>query len=304
MIQSESKLDADDLVLFSRVVEMGSFSRVAERFGIPKATISRRVAALEARLGERLLLRTTRRQSLTEFGQLLLEHAQQVVAELEAVDGLRERRRAAPSGRLRVSMPADFANLVMHETLGAFVDLYPQIRLELDLSPRRVDLMGEGFDLAVRTGSLPDDNLLSARLLSQFTSGLYASSAYLSRWGRPARPEDLPEHKGVQLLGRNGESVAWQLTRGDEQWQGHPIGRVVANSPEFLVRLACAGAGLVAVPDYFVSAELQQGRLVRVLPDWCLPPQQAWVVFPGRKLMPAKSRVFIDLLVATLVNGK
>lgn len=297
---SQHPIDPNDLIIFARVVDLGSFSRVSEKFGIPKATISRRMTALESQLGERLLLRTTRRQSLTEFGELLLEHARQVIGEMDAVQILSEQRAATPSGRLRVSMPSDFANILLPEMLSAFVALHPRIRLELDLSPRRVDLMGEGFDLALRMGALQDDNLLAAKLLSDFTSGMYAAPSYVAQFGRPEHPHDLTTHKGVQLLGRNGEPTPWVISNEKDQWTGSPASHIVANSPEFLVRMACAGAGIVAVPDYFAAFDVQRGQLVRILPGWCLPPQQAWAVFPGRKLMPAKTRVFIDMLYATL----
>ncbi|OYY66098.1 MAG: LysR family transcriptional regulator, partial [Burkholderiales bacterium 28-67-8] len=148
--QYASDVDPNELLIFARVAELGSFSRAAEQLRLPKSTVSRRLAALESRVGERLLLRTTRRQTLTEFGTLLLEHAQQVAAEVAAVTALSEHRQAAPGGRLRVSMPSDFANLLLADALAAFVGRYPGIALELDLSPRRVDLLGEGFDLAVR----------------------------------------------------------------------------------------------------------------------------------------------------------
>lgn len=300
--QSAHPIDPNDLLIFARVAELGSFSRAAERIGLPKSTVSRRLSALEQRLGERLLLRTTRRQTLTEFGLQLLEHARQVAAEVDAVAALSERRRAAPGGRLRVSMPSDFANLLLGDAIAAFVSLHPGIALELDLSPRRVDLLGEGFDLAVRMGPLADDGLLAARALRVFTSGLYASPAYLAASGRPATPQDLAAHHAIRLLGGNGEPVAWRLSRGDERWEGVPPGRLTANSPEFLIRLARGGAGIAAVPDHFTQADVRRGLLTRVLPEWCLPPQTAFAVFPGRRLMPAKTRVFIEMLQAALAE--
>jgi DNA-binding transcriptional LysR family regulator len=262
--------------------------------------VSRRVAALEARMGERLLLRTTRRQTLTEFGQLLQEHARQVLDEVQAVMDLRERRQSAPSGRLRVSMPSDFANLLLADTLAAFVALHPGIALELDLSARRVDLLGEGFDLAVRMGTLADDSVLSARRLAVFSNGLYAAPQYLAERGEPRSPADLAGHDAVRLLGGNGDAAGWTLTQGEQRWQGVPPGRASANSPELLIRLARAGAGIAAVPDYFALPDVRRGELRRVMPQWCLPSHTAWVVFPGRKLMPAKTRVFIDMLQAAL----
>jgi DNA-binding transcriptional LysR family regulator len=297
---TEAAIDPNDLLIFARVAELGSFSRAADQLGLPKSTVSRRLAMLEQRVGERLLLLTTRRQTLTEFGQQLLEHAQQVAAEVDAVAALSAHRQAAPSGRLRVSMPSDFANLLLVDALAAFVALHPAITLELDLSPRRVDLLGEGFDLAVRIGDLSDDNLLAARRLKVFPSGLYAAPAYLAGREEPTEPADLAAHEAVRNLGSNGEPAAWTLMRDTQRWQGVPPGRVGANSPELLIRLAQAGAGIAAVPDYFAEPHVRQGRLRRVLPAWCLPSPTAWVVFPGRRLMPTKTRVFIDMLLAAL----
>ena len=300
MEQSIANIDSNDLLVFARVAQLGSLSRAAQRLGWPKSTVSRRLAALEAQMGERLLLRTTRRQTLTEFGQLLLEHAQQVALEVDAAQALREHRQSVPSGRLRVSMPSDFANLLLADMLAAFVALHPAIALELDLSPRRVDLLGEGFDLAVRMGDLPDDGLLSARRLTVFSNGLYAAPQYLAERGEPLKPDELAGHEAVRLLRGNGEPAGWIMSCGDQLWQGVPPGRATANSPELLIRLACAGVGIVAVPDYFAVPELRQGRLRRILPGWDLPRHVAWAVFPGRKLMPAKTRVFIDMLQTAL----
>ena len=300
MEQYGSNVDPNDLLIFAYVAELGSFSRAAERLGMPKSSVSRHLAALEDRLGERILLRTTRRQTLTEFGRLLLEHARQVVAEVDAVAALSEHRQAAPSGRLRVSMPSDFANLLLADALAAFVATYPSINLELDLSPRRVDLLGEGFDVAVRVGDLPDDTLLAARRLSELSTGLYASAGYLAAAGNPASPEALARHNAVGLLGLNGEAVRWRLDNGESRWEGPPPARLTANSPELLIRMARAGAGIAAVPDAFALPDVRKGLLQRVLPDWCLPRETVSAVFPGRKLMPVKTRAFLDMLQATL----
>lgn len=298
--QSTAGVDPNDLVIFAYVAELGSFTRAAEKLALPKSTVSRRMAGLEQRLGERLLLRTTRRQTITEFGLLLLEHARQVVAEVDAVVALSEHRQSSPSGRLRVSMPSDFANLLLADTLAAFVARYPGISLELDLSQHRVDLLGEGFDVAIRVGDLPDDNLLAARRLNELSTGLYASVGYLDEFGYPKTPEDLRHHNTAGLLGRSGEPEKWTLLNGTARWEGVPHGRLMANSPELLISMIRAGAGIAAVPDYFALADVKKGLLLRVLPAWCLPSQTVSAVFPGRKLMPAKTRVFIDMLQATL----
>ncbi|HNO64152.1 MAG TPA: LysR family transcriptional regulator, partial [Thauera aminoaromatica] len=162
------QIDPNDLLVFARVVAEGSLTAAADKLGLPKSTVSRRLSRLEEQLGERLLLRTTRRLNITEFGAALLDHARQLESEVEAVAALAESRQARPSGRLRVSMPSDFANLLLTDMLAAFAALHPGVTLELDLSPRRVDLLGENFDLAIRLGDLPDDALLAARRLAVF----------------------------------------------------------------------------------------------------------------------------------------
>lgn len=293
-------IDPNDLLIFAKVADLGSFSRAATALGWPKSTVSRRLAALEQRLGERLLWRTTRRQNLTDFGLQLLEHARQVASEVAAVAALSEHRQATPSGRLRVSMPNDLATALLANAMAAFSVQHPGIRLELDLSPRRVDLLADNFDLAIRMGELPSDATLVARRLAAFGNGLYASPAYLAAHGTPAHPDELPQHRCLLLLGREGEAMPWPLQRDGQPWSGQPSGHIVANSPELLIRLALADGGIAAVPDQFVQPLLAQGRLQRVLPDWQLPSHNAWAVFPERRLMPTKTRAFIDALQTAL----
>jgi len=291
-------LEPNDLLLFARVVDEGSFSRAADRMGMPKSTLSRRVSALETQLGERLLLRTTRKLTVTDFGSSVLLHAQQVTSEVEAALALAQHRQVEPSGRLRVSMPADFANEVLGPMLAQFVVNYPAISLELDLSPRRVDLIGENFDVAIRMGDLPDDASLVARRLAVFSVGLYASPGYLARRGQPSEPEALMEHDTLRLLARNGEPAPWQLSRGEMHWLGTPPGRATANSPDLLLRLARAGVGITALSDHFAESHVRSGELIQVLADWDLPAVAAWAVFPGRRLMPTRTRVFLDAMQA------
>jgi DNA-binding transcriptional LysR family regulator len=293
-------VEPNDLLLFARVVDEHSFSRAAERLGLPKSTVSRRVAGLESQLGERLLLRTTRKLTLTDFGHSVLEHARQVASEVDATALLAQHRQVQPSGRLRVSMPADFASTVMAPLLAQFVQTYPAISLELDLTPRRVDLIGENFDVAIRMGALADDASLAARRLAVFSAGLYAAPDYLARRGQPSEPEALMEHDALRLLGRGGEAVPWVLSRGASRWEGIPPGRATANSPDLLMRLALSGAGITLVSDYFVEPHVRSGTLVPVLPDWRPPSTDAWAVFPGRRLMPARTRVLLDAMQAVL----
>lgn len=297
-------LEPNDLLLFARVVDEGSFSRAAERAGLPKSTVSRRIAMLEAQLGERLLLRTTRKLTVTDFGRSVLEHAHQVMAEVTAASALAQQRQVQPSGRLRVSMPADFAVGVLGHVLAEFSTRYQAISLELDLSPRRVDLIGENFDVALRMGDLPDDASLAARRMAVFATGLYASPGYLQRRGAPQEPEALMEHDALRLLARNGEPAPWVLSRGEERWEGIPPGRVTANSPELLMRMARHGTGITVLAHHFAEPYIRSGELEPVLAEWAMPPAAAWAVFPGRRLMPARTRVFLDALEAEFSGPK
>ncbi len=297
-------VEPNDLLLFARIVEAGSFSMAAQRLDLPKSTVSRRIALLEASVGERLLQRTTRRLVLTEFGASLLEHARKVADEVEAAGALAQHRQLEPSGKLRISVPNDFANVGMTELIARFCDKYPAVSLELDLSPRRVDLVAENFDIAIRMGDLPDDSTLAARRVAIERFGLYAAPKYIAQRGLPEQPDDLLQHDLLCILSRSGGPAPWVLTRGKVRWDRELRARLTANSPELLARIACGGAGIAASSDLFVSNYVRKGELVRVLPDWELPPATGWAVFPGRRLMPAKTRVFLDMMEEMFCKGQ
>jgi DNA-binding transcriptional LysR family regulator len=295
-------IEPNDLVLFARIVEAGSFSRAAQRADLPKSTVSRRISELEAKLGERLLQRTTRKLAVTEFGASLLEHARKVAEEVEAAGALAQHRQAAPSGKLRISLPGDFANFGLIDVIQRFIERYPAVQLELDLSPRRVDLLTENFDIAIRMGDLPDDANLNARRVVFVRFGLYASPSYIARRGLPSHPDDLADHDLLCILSRSGGPVPWVLTRGKTRWEKELPARLTANSPELLARIACSGAGIAASSDLFAELHVRGGGLVRVLPEWEQPPSIGWAVFPGRRLMPAKTRVFLDMMEEMCCN--
>jgi DNA-binding transcriptional LysR family regulator len=289
-------IEPNDLLLFARIVEAGSFSMAAQRLDLPKSTVSRRIALLESRLGERLLQRTTRRLMLTEFGASLLEHARRVADEVEAAGAMAQHRQAEPSGKLRVSMPHDFANFGMSPLLARFMERYPAVSLELDLSPRRVDLVAENFDVAIRMGELPVDSTLNARRVVINKLSLFASPGYLARRGIPEHPDDLAKHDLLCILSRSGGPAPWILQRGKVKWERELRARLTANSPEMLARVASGGAGIAASSHLFADPFVKRGELVRVLPDWDMPEDSGWAVFPGRRLMPAKLRVFLDMM--------
>ena len=296
-------LDANDLILFAQLMDAGSFSRAAERGGLPKSTLSRRISALEGRLGERLVNRSTRRLAITEFGERILDHAKRLQDETEATIAMAQHRQEKPRGTLRVSLPPGFVELELTPFLLQFAADYPEVALELDISARRVDLIAERFDLAVRIArQLPDDTTLVARQLAQMDHGLYASPAYLARYGRPSEPAELLDHVCLRLISSSGEAQPWRLSRGSEHWEGMPSGPLAANSLGLQRDLAGHGLGITALSDRYAISWLAQGLLERVLPEWRMPLMTVWCVTPGRRLLPARTRVFIDLLKSALTT--
>lgn len=291
-------VEPNDLLLFARIVEAGSFSRAAERLDLPKSTVSRRLAQLETTLGERLLQRTTRKLVVTEFGASLYEHARRLADEVEAAGALAQHRQQEPSGKLRISAPGDFANS-LNDVIARFLAQYPQVKLELDLTPRRVDLIAENFDIAIRMGDLADDATLSARPITLEQPGLYASPSYLGLHGIPEHPDDLEQHDLLCILSRGGGPMAWTFQRGKVRWERALPARLLANSPELLARIAACGSGIAVSSVLFAKPYMQTGELVRVLPEWEMPAAHGWAVFPSRKLMPAKTRVFLAMLEQT-----
>lgn len=302
-----SELEANDLIVFAWVAASGSFSRAAQRLGVPTSTVSRRIAALETHFGERLLHRSSRKLALTDLGLNLLDHARGLAAGLEEVQALAQHRQAAPTGRLRVSLPSDIGGMVLPAMLARFAQAHPGITLEVDVSPRRVDLIAENFDLAVRFGPLPDDSQLAVRKLADMPAALYASPEYLMLHGEPQGPDDLLDLHALLLPAGSGEVQAWQL-HADEKpssdpWSGVPARHSVTNSPAMMMRMAEACFGVVGLPDFLVRDALAARRLQRVLPGWRLPPGRLSAVFPGRRLMPARTRAFIDALVLAFGEG-
>jgi DNA-binding transcriptional LysR family regulator len=294
-------IDANDLILFVRVVDAGSFSGATARTGLPKSTISRRIAQLETRLGERLLVRNTRRLAITEFGERILDHARRLMEEAEAALAVALHRQDTPCGVLRVSMMPELAEIGLGDLCHEFSTKYPEVRLDLDLSPRRVDLLSERFDIALRGAvRLPDDSMLVARKLCEFRLGLYASSDYLARHGIPQHPDELQTHACLRLVAGSGDPIAWQLSRGEERWERAPGGHVATNSPRLLRDLVVCGTGIGELPDYFAHEMHQQGLLHRVLADWHSPVAPLWCVTPGRRLLPSRTTAFIDMIRARL----
>ncbi|NYT64887.1 LysR family transcriptional regulator [Alcaligenaceae bacterium] len=293
-------LYANDLILFAHVVEAGSFTRAAELTGFPKSTLSRRLTDMENEFGERLMQRSTRRLVLTDFGVSMLEHARRLADEAEAATALALHRQVIPHGILRVSLPPEFRQLSLVEVLSRFSQQYPEVQLELDLSARRVDLIAERYDIAVRAATkLPDDSSLVARRITTLHNGLYASPDYLKQHGTPLEPADVFKHIGLVLVS-GGEHQSWQLSKGNERWEGRPHRALSANLLGLQQALAVQGLGIVGLSERFARPLVKQGALQRILPEWSLPSSAVWCVTPGRRLLPQRTIAFIELLKTVL----
>jgi DNA-binding transcriptional LysR family regulator len=294
---SEATLDLNRIAVFARVVEAGSFTAAAAALGVRKSSVSRSVAALEETLGIRLLQRTTRRLSLTDAGAAYYARAR------DALAGIEEAQRAASSlgaearGVVRVTAPVDLAGNLATVT-SAFVRAHPAVRVEVSLTARFVDLVKEGFDLAVRAGPLVDSSLL-ARKLGETEFGLFASPAYLDRAGRPRRLSDLARHDCI-LYRTAGAAAVWRLSgpRGEEEVSVR--GRVETDEFAFVRASAREGVGIAFSPIGMVASLVESGELERVLPRYALRGAPVHIVWPSRGFEPAAVRLLRDALVDAL----
>jgi len=288
----------DDLYYFAAVVEHGGFAAAGRVLGVPKSRLSRRVEALEARLGLRLLQRSTRRFHVTEVGREVHRHAQGMLAEADAALDAAAAALAEPSGLLRVACPVALAGSLLAAHLPAFLQRYPRLRLELEVSNRRVDVLAEGFDLAIRVRSTPsgEDDLVMRRF-AELEELLVASPDYLDRMGEPVHPDELAAHQCLSFV-REPELQTWTLKGPSAEPVRVEIRpRLRCHSFDVLHAAALAGQGIALMPESVVRASLAEGRLRRVLPDWCLPQGVLHAVFPHRRGLLPGVRAFIDFLV-------
>ncbi len=291
----------NDMALFVEVVRAMSFRRAADAIGVPNSTLSRRVSALEKTIGLRLLHRTTRKLELTEAGQIYYERCKRIVAEAKLAHEQLGDLLAQPSGVLRVSLPVDFATTYLAPLIAEFARCYPGIRFDFDLTPRRVDLVAEPFDVAIRMGE-PQDSGLIARPLASLPTYLYASPSYLASAGEPLQPADLSLHECLGF--RTVKALVWALNCPTTQTdvQVEVGGRFQLNNVGMMRRLATLGLGIVLMNEAMVADELASGRLQRVLPLWQGEPVPVYVITETR-LLPAKTQRFIEFLRERLGQG-
>ncbi len=283
----------DDMLLFTEVVSAGAITAAAERLGLRKSTVSRRLAALEERLGTRLLERNTRRLRLTEVGREYHAHCARLVAEARAVNQALSEARSTPHGTLRVATFALLGELLT-PLVSEFLLRHPQVRVELSLAQTHVDLVAQEHDLALRTGPLADSSLV-ARRLGSVRTGYYASPAYLGRRGTPRTPDELASHECV-LLAEPGTDEVWFFT-GPRGARTVPVtGRLRVSSERAGHAAVRAGVGLVRLPTHLVAEDVRAGVLVPVLEAVTPPGLPVFAVYPSVRQLPSKVRAFLDLL--------
>ena len=275
----------DGVELFLQIVESGNLTEAAEHLNLTRSAVGKGLARLEARLGTCLLQRSTRRQRLTEDGQAYYEHCLRALAELEAAESVLESGRQQPRGRLRVSVPLAFGHHYAAPALWALLDRYPELEIDICFSDRMIDLVQEGFDMAVRIGPLPDTDRLSARRLGQQVMGLAASPAYLQRKGAIGSIEDLAAHRGI----------AYRSNTAQRSRLASPL---IVDDLQAVADAAIAGVGLAWLPSWLIAHYALRGQLQAVLPSYREQPAPIHVIWPTAAHMPAKTRCAIDALVA------
>jgi DNA-binding transcriptional LysR family regulator len=288
--------DLNDLYYFAAVVDHGGFAAAERALGIPKSRLSRRISALESELGVRLLQRSTRRFAVTDVGTSVHRHAQSMLAEAQAAREAVDRLSAEPRGVVRVGVPVGLAQQLMPLLLPEFLARYPQVRVQLHVSNRRVDVINESFDVAIRVrNKLDDDGSLVMRSFGKVQELLVASPKYLDRMGRPQSPEDLDAHVTLSM-GEDEARQYWELQRDGETRKIALKPRVAGFDFPMLMALAKQGIGITMLPETTCADAVRAGELEVVLPGWRLPQGTAHAVFASRRgLLPAV-RVFIDFL--------
>ena len=296
-METNSDRYAQALALLT-VSETGGFTRAAERLGVSKAQVSKQVQALEAALGVKLLHRTTRRVALTDAGRLYLDHVRQAREAMTEGDRAVSAVRTEVEGLIRLTAPTSLGDGFLVDLLAEFRALYPAVRFDVDLSIATRDLVAEGFDFAIRMARTLDPNLV-ARPLGVVREAIVASPAYLAKHAPDGvnEPTDLSRLEALRNRSFRDEGQ-WVLQRGDETVTVAVQGGLAINHFIGLRRASVLGLGVVRLPRYLLSDELERGTLVEILPDWQLPATPISLVYPGREHMPIRATVFRDFVVA------
>jgi DNA-binding transcriptional LysR family regulator len=287
----------DAMQAFVAVADLRGFAPAARKLGLSPSGMTRLIAALEDRLGARLLQRTTRQVALTDVGARYLERARRILSDVEEAEAAAEGERTKPSGRLVVSAPIGFGRLHVSPVMSAYLKRYPDVSGELRLSDRMINLVEDGVDLAVRIGHLPDSTLV-ARHVGQMRRIVVASLGYLKARGEPKRPEAIASHETIQF-GATNASPEWQFAEDGRKVHVACTPRFTTNSADAAIQYALRDGGLTRVLAYQAADAIKRGRLKIVLAKFEQPPLPIHIVYPTSRLLSAKVRTFVDLAVET-----
>lgn len=291
----------DELAVFCAVAETGGFSAAARRLEMSKSAVSKTVRKLENRLGANLFHRTTRRISLSEAGETYYNHARLAMRQLEAARDAVTSLRAEPQGRLRMTAPMSMGLTRIADVVADFLDHYPKMSVDLHLDDGRVDLIGGGFDLAIRVGELPDSTMV-ARPIGKMPALLVASPAYVEKHGAPATPEEVAEHECL-LYSHAFDNNTWQFTGQDGHTERIAVtGRYKVNSSIALRRAVLGGLGISRIPQYLIKEDLENDRLVHLLPDYDMDSATIHAVYPEPEFIPQRARLFVEFVTEALAE--
>lgn len=291
-------MDLNEVLMFTKVVETKSFTAAADALGVPKSTVSRKLAQLEERLGVRLVQRTTRKLSLTDVGQAYYDRIHTVISDIAAAEKVVNDMQATPRGLLRVTTAVDFAERCLSGIVGNFVKQHPDISVELNASDALVDLVEDGYDVAIRFGPLAESSLTAKRLCS-LEMFLCAAPSYLAEHGTPSKVSELDDHRRI-LFAPVARVQSWMLHHGKETYEFARPARVISNSFATIRAALIAGSGIGVCSDFMVADDLAAGRLVRVLPKWSSGSGDVFAVYPSRRNIAPKLSTFLTHVTAAL----
>lgn len=290
-------IDLNEVYVFVKVVEAGSFVGASKQLNMPSTTVSRKIQKLEDTLGVRLLQRSTRKLHLTDIGRHYFENCQQSLVEIEEANALASQSRTMPTGVLRITSPTDFAINYLQSWISDFLALYPDVQIELEVTDRFVDVIEERIDIAFRSGELKDSSLI-ARRIGPKQSVFCASPQYLAKAGKPTTPDDLTQYDCI-IMGTSLKNQYWRFVTEENEISVPVTGRYAVDNMQLVVKAALNGMGIAQVPYPLAIESLENDKLIRLLADYSVPVQSMYIIYPSHKHLARNVRVFIDHVIAS-----